>query len=51
PRLREGGDTGRPVVLSAEDSAAAKALRAISDALASRPRGLAGRALGVSPRS
>ncbi|NKX53762.1 Mrp/NBP35 family ATP-binding protein [Arthrobacter sp. E918] len=51
PRLREGGDSGRPIVLSAEDSAAAGALRGIANALAARPRGLAGRPLGVTPRS
>jgi ATP-binding protein involved in chromosome partitioning len=51
PRLREGGDTGRPIVLSGEESGAGEALRNIADALASRPRGLAGRPLGVTPRS
>ncbi|MCG2622808.1 Mrp/NBP35 family ATP-binding protein [Arthrobacter sp. I2-34] len=51
PRLREGGDTGRPIVLSAEESAAAETLRGIAGTLAARPRGLAGRPLGVTPRS
>jgi ATP-binding protein involved in chromosome partitioning len=49
-RLREGGDAGRPVVLSAEPGAAGDALRAIAAALAARPRGLAGRSLPVTPR-
>jgi ATP-binding protein involved in chromosome partitioning len=51
PRLREGGDTGRPIVLSAQESAAARTLRGIAGALAARPRGLAGRPLGVTPRT
>ncbi|MFD1211298.1 Mrp/NBP35 family ATP-binding protein [Arthrobacter sp. GCM10027362] len=49
PRLREGGDTGRPIVLSDQASAAAEALRGIGAALVSKPRGLAGRPLGVTP--
>jgi ATP-binding protein involved in chromosome partitioning len=48
-RLREGGDAGLPLVLSAPESAAAQALRKISDGLAARGRGLAGRQLGLSP--
>lgn len=47
--LREGGDTGRPVVWSAPDSPAGRALRAVADRLGA-PRGLAGRPLGLSPR-
>ncbi|NAZ87344.1 Mrp/NBP35 family ATP-binding protein [Kineococcus indalonis] len=46
--LREGGDAGLPVVLSAPDSPAAVALRDLARHLATRPRGLAGRRLGVS---
>ncbi len=46
--LREGGDAGVPVVLSAPDSPAAVALRELARGLAVRPRGLAGRRLGVS---
>jgi ATP-binding protein involved in chromosome partitioning len=46
--LREGGDVGMPVVLSHPDSPAALALRELARALARRPRGLAGRRLGVS---
>ncbi|EWT00545.1 sodium:proton antiporter [Intrasporangium oryzae NRRL B-24470] len=48
-RLREGGDTGTPVVLGEPDSAAGVALRAIAKGLASRARGLAGRSLGLTP--
>ncbi|HEX2808295.1 MAG TPA: Mrp/NBP35 family ATP-binding protein [Kineosporiaceae bacterium] len=48
-RLREGGDGGTPVVLSAPDSAAAVALRSVARALGKRARGLAGRSLGLSP--
>jgi ATP-binding protein involved in chromosome partitioning len=47
--LREGGDAGAPVVLSAADSPAAVALRGIARTLARRARGLAGRSLGLSP--
>lgn len=54
-RLREGGDTGKPVVLAAngessQGAAAATALTAIAGKLASRPRGLAGMPLGIQPR-
>ncbi|MGP0224806.1 MULTISPECIES: Mrp/NBP35 family ATP-binding protein [unclassified Paenarthrobacter] len=54
-RLREGGDTGKPVVLatngeSSQGAAAATALTAIAGKLASRPRGLAGMPLGIQPR-
>lgn len=47
--LREGGDSGTPVVLGAPDSAAGVALRGIARGLASRARGLAGRSLGLTP--
>ena len=47
--LREAGDTGVPVVLSAPDSDAARALVAISRALVSKERGLAGRKLSITP--
>jgi ATP-binding protein involved in chromosome partitioning len=47
-RLREGGDAGMPLVLSAPDSAAGKQLSAIAETL-NRPRGLAGLQLGLSP--
>ncbi|MFC8303578.1 P-loop NTPase [Specibacter sp. NPDC057265] len=47
--LREGGDAGMPIVLADPGSAAAKALAGIAEALAQRPRGLAGMKLGVTP--
>lgn len=47
--LREGGDSGEPVVLSAAGSPAAQAFTAISSELAAKARGLAGKPLGVSP--
>ncbi|MCF3140305.1 Mrp/NBP35 family ATP-binding protein [Paenarthrobacter sp. AR 02] len=49
-RLREGGDAGKPVVLAAPETAAAKALEDIASALATRPRGLSGMPLGIQPR-
>jgi ATP-binding protein involved in chromosome partitioning len=50
-RLREGGDSGVPLVLSDPDSPAGLALRKIADDLGARGRGLAGRQLGLIPRS
>jgi ATP-binding protein involved in chromosome partitioning len=49
-RLREGGDSGVPLVLGDPDSPAGLALRKIADELGSRSRGLAGRSLGITPR-
>jgi ATP-binding protein involved in chromosome partitioning len=49
--LREGGDIGRPIVLSDPDSVAAVALTEVAEALTSKGRGLAGRQLGLSPAS
>jgi len=46
--LREGGDAGRPIVLSDPRDAASVAILAVADQLASRGRGLAGRKLGLS---
>jgi len=46
--LREGGDAGAPVVLSHPEDPAAAAILRLADQLASRPRGLSGRHLGVS---
>ncbi|PPL19326.1 Mrp/NBP35 family ATP-binding protein [Microterricola pindariensis] len=46
--LREGGDTGSPIVLSDPDDAAAAAILGVADALASTGRGLAGRPLPLS---
>ena len=48
-RLREGADTGSPVVLSDPSSPAAVALRGIAKGLSTRARGLAGRSLGLTP--
>jgi len=48
-RLREGGDAGRPLVLDDPDSAAAKELLKVVEALTGKPRGLAGMSLGLSP--
>jgi ATP-binding protein involved in chromosome partitioning len=47
--VREGGDAGTPVVLSAPDSPAARALRTVADTLAGRQHSLVGRALGLTP--
>jgi ATP-binding protein involved in chromosome partitioning len=48
-RLREAGDSGAPVVVSAPDSPAALALKNIAGQLAGRQRSLVGRQLGLSP--
>jgi ATP-binding protein involved in chromosome partitioning len=48
--LRVGGDTGAPVVLSHPDAPGAIASAALSELLATRTRGLAGRSLPVHPR-
>jgi ATP-binding protein involved in chromosome partitioning len=47
--LREGGDTGMPLVLSHPESAVAQQLTEIASGLVGRSRGLAGRPLGLSP--
>ena len=49
PRLREGGDNGQPLVVSQPDAPASQALAQIADVLGTRPRGLAGMQLGISP--
>ncbi|UYG16811.1 Mrp/NBP35 family ATP-binding protein [Brachybacterium huguangmaarense] len=49
-RLREGADTGSPVVVSDPASTAAQELRRIARELGHRPRGLAGRKLSLSVR-
>ncbi len=46
--VREGGDTGSPIVVSDPDDPASAALFAIADAIASRGRALRGRNLGIS---
>ncbi|AEM81210.1 Mrp/NBP35 family ATP-binding protein [Streptomyces violaceusniger] len=50
-RLREGGDEGKPIVLTDPDSPAGSALKAIADKIGGRQRGLAGMSLGVTPRN
>jgi len=46
--IREGGDVGQPIVLSAPDTPAARAFAGIADTLAGRQRSLVGRSLGLS---
>lgn len=48
-RLREGGDAGVPLVISSPDSPAGHALESIAETFASKPRGLAGMNLGITP--
>ncbi|MBB5080992.1 Mrp/NBP35 family ATP-binding protein [Nonomuraea endophytica] len=48
-RLREGGDEGKPLVLTDPDSPAATELRSIADALSKRANSLKGMQLGISP--
>jgi ATP-binding protein involved in chromosome partitioning len=48
-RLREGGDEGKPVVLSDPDSPAGSALRAVAAKIGARQRGLSGMSLGLTP--
>lgn len=50
PTLRRGGDEGMPVVLSEPTDAAATAILALADRLATRGRGLAGKHLPVKLR-
>jgi ATP-binding protein involved in chromosome partitioning len=47
--LRVGGDEGAPVVLARPDDPAAEVIAGVAAAIASRPRDLAGRRLGVRP--
>jgi ATP-binding protein involved in chromosome partitioning len=51
PRLRSGGDTGRPLVDSEPDAPAAVALAQAASRLSSRGRTLAGMQLGLTPTS
>ncbi len=51
PRLRSGGDTGRPLVDAEPDAPAAVALLGAARRLASRGRNLAGMQLGLTPTS
>jgi len=46
--IREGGDAGTPVMLSAPGSPAAQALAGVAETLAARQRSLVGRSLGLS---
>jgi ATP-binding protein involved in chromosome partitioning len=48
-KLRAGGDSGEPIVLSDPDTEAAKVLQGVADQLSGRSRGLAGMQLGLSP--
>ena len=48
-RLREGGDTGVPLVLTDPSSPAAQVLSAIAERLTVRSRGLVGMSLNLSP--
>jgi ATP-binding protein involved in chromosome partitioning len=48
-RLREGGDSGTPLVLSEPDAPAAQVLRGVAEKLSVRSRGLVGMSLAVSP--
>ncbi|MEU6118473.1 Mrp/NBP35 family ATP-binding protein [Streptomyces sp. NPDC047117] len=50
-RLREGGDAGKPVVLTDPDSGAGAAIRAVAGKLGGRQRGLSGMSLGITPRN
>ncbi len=47
--LRAGGDSGVPLLASDPTNAAALALAGVADHLVQRGRGLAGRALGLTP--
>ena len=47
--LREGGDSGTPIIESHPTSAAAVVMQSIADSLAGRNRGLAGMQLGLTP--
>jgi ATP-binding protein involved in chromosome partitioning len=48
-RLREGGDSGQPLVLSDPEAPAARALQYVAERLGTRARGLAGRSLSLTP--
>ena len=48
-RLREGGDSGMPLVLSDPEAPAAAALISMAQELAGKKRGLAGLSLGITP--
>jgi len=48
-RMREGGDSGEPIVSADPDAESAKVLQQIADQLSGRSRGLAGMQLGLAP--
>jgi ATP-binding protein involved in chromosome partitioning len=48
-RVREGGDEGAPVVLTAPDAPAAAAMLSVADRLAVRKESLLGKPLGLKP--
>jgi ATP-binding protein involved in chromosome partitioning len=48
-RLREGGDTGRPIVVEEPSAPTAAELVTVASTLAGRGRGLAGKQLGLTP--
>ncbi len=48
-RLREGGDSGRPIVIADPDAPAAVALDEVAQGLTGRGRNLAGMQLGLTP--
>ncbi|WP_159940372.1 MULTISPECIES: Mrp/NBP35 family ATP-binding protein [unclassified Nocardiopsis] len=48
-RLREGGDEGRPLVLTEPEAEASKVISGVAETLVGKPRGLAGMQLGISP--
>jgi len=50
-RLREGGDSGRPLVLDDPEAPAARVLLDVADGLVAKGRGLSGMQLGLSPVS
>ena len=47
--LREGGDSGLPLVVSAPDAPASIIIKEIAARLGNRPRGLAGMSLNLTP--
>lgn len=49
PALRAAGDAGTPLVIAHPDDPAARAVAELAERLAARPRGLAGRRLGIRP--
>ncbi len=49
--LREGGDSGKPIVVTEPDNPSARVLQGIGERLAGRGRNLAGMQLGLTPSS